>query len=241
MKIFLLTASSLLLSLGPVYGANIEAPPTYIGPPAPLVADISPRLLGRAEITVNASTDGLSSGAANFDSKLEPRVPIMDFPEPTASIDDVEWAFRVSEFIGICEYRGYEKQQQTSYDNPPTANFRLVKRLKGPPGNSDMKVRYLFDNQPSSVATDAWKFGDDKMPTVGSRWIIFIPNYVQSEKAYETYKGARGRKEATDENLGRIYATIEAHHGQTEGPGWHPNNSGGPREQTTRWAAQAVP
>ncbi len=52
------------------------------------------------------------------------------------------------------------------------------------------------------------------MPAKGSKWIIFIPNAIVVPGGFDTYRGCYGRQEVNDDNLGEIYAIIEAHHGQ---------------------------
>jgi tetratricopeptide (TPR) repeat protein len=127
---------------------------------------------------------------------------------------DFENAFRYSEWIGICEYRGYVKKADTSYFNPPTANFYWTKCLKGPPLNHDLPVKFRFCSKDGEKMPAGWKFDAEKMPTRGSQWLIFIPNAVPVGGAFDTYKGSYGRQEATEANVGEVYRIIEAHHGQ---------------------------
>ena len=135
-------------------------------------------------------------------------------PDATDTGKDYENAFRASEWIGICEYRGYEKKDGISFYNPPTAKFYWTKCLKGPPLNHDVPVKFKFYDKAGSKMPDGWKFGDDKMPKKNSQWLIFIPNAVPVPGGFDTYKGDYGRQEANDANLGEIYRIIEAHHGQ---------------------------
>ncbi|MBU6450647.1 MAG: hypothetical protein KGS72_02635 [Cyanobacteria bacterium REEB67] len=127
---------------------------------------------------------------------------------------DYENAFRASEWIGICEYKGYEKKPGLGFYNPPTANFSRLECLKGPPLATALPVHFKFYDVAGAKPPEGWKFGDDKMPAKGSQWIIFIPNAVPVNGAFDTYKGDYGRQPATEENLGEIRRIIEAHHGQ---------------------------
>jgi tetratricopeptide (TPR) repeat protein len=149
-----------------------------------------------------------------------PPPPYVAIPGSDLNVDsrpigsDYESAFLKSEWIGICEYRGYEKKENILFNNPPTAQFYWTKCLKGPPLNHDMPVKFKFyeyDGQPKPAG---WKFSEDKMPKKGSKWLIFIPNAVVVPGGFDTYRGSYGRQEATEDNLGTIYAIIEAHHGQ---------------------------
>lgn len=120
-----------------------------------------------------------------------------------------------SEFIGICTYQGYEKESTTTFFRPPSAKFHIDEILKGPPLNKDILIRFEFHDKTGTPAIpDGWKFGPDKMPKVGSKWIIFIKNAVPINGYFETFHGCYGRQEANEDNLNKIYAIIEAHRGQ---------------------------
>jgi len=125
-------------------------------------------------------------------------------------------AFLGSEWIGLCEYRSYEqpKKHKILFNNPPIAIFHVVDCIKGPPLNKRLPVRFKFYEYDGVAKPAGWEFGPDKMPREGSKWIIFIENAVPIDGAFDTYKGSYGRQEATDDNLGRILAEKEAHHGQ---------------------------
>ncbi|MBU6450648.1 MAG: tetratricopeptide repeat protein [Cyanobacteria bacterium REEB67] len=153
---------------------------------------------------------------------LQPSAPIKRPVIPGDSLNpytndvglDFENAFRYSEWIGICQYRGYEKKVDTSYFNPPTANFYWTKCLKGPPLNHALPVKFRFCSKDGEKMPEGWKFGPEKMPTRGSQWLIFIPNAVPVAGGFDTYKGSYGRQAATEANVGEVYRIIEAHHGQ---------------------------
>ncbi|MBS1990939.1 MAG: hypothetical protein JSS83_10505 [Cyanobacteria bacterium SZAS LIN-3] len=136
-------------------------------------------------------------------------------PDATDTGRDYENAFRQSEWIGICTYKGYEPKEHIGFYNPPTAKFYWTKILKGPPLNHDVPVKFKFYDHAGVKAPEGWKFGPDKMPKIGSEWLIFIPNAVPIPGVgFDTFKGDYGRQEANEKNLGEIYAIIEAHHGQ---------------------------
>lgn len=124
-----------------------------------------------------------------------------------------ETAFR-SEFIGICEYQGYDKEKDISFYHPPIAHYHIEKIIQGPPLNRNIAVRYEFHDRTGDPMPKDWKFGPDKMPAKGSRWLIFIENAVAIDGAYETFHGSYGRQDASDENLNKIYQIIELHRGQ---------------------------
>ena len=127
---------------------------------------------------------------------------------------DYENAFRQSEWIGICEYRGFVKKDHIGFYNPPTAKFYWIECLKGPPLNHDMPVKFKFYDHTGVKQPDGWTFGPDKMPKPKSQWLIFIPNAVPTAEGFDTFKGDYGRQEANEKNVGEIHAIIEAHHGQ---------------------------
>ncbi len=149
-------------------------------------------------------------------------------PDTSDTALNYQNAFK-SESITICEYVGYDKRDDISFYNPPTARFKVVKRLHGPPTPSILPLRYEFHDKTESVGQKGalekkletgkmpkgWKFGPDKMPTKGSKWIVFIPNFVaRTDGSYDTYQGSYGRQEATEDNLNQIYRIIEEHKGQ---------------------------
>jgi tetratricopeptide (TPR) repeat protein len=128
--------------------------------------------------------------------------------------DDYESAYRKCEWIGICEYKGYEKKPDLGFYNPPTANFNRIECLMGPPLATRLPVHFKFYEIAQEKPPAGWKFGDDKMPAIGSKWIIFIQNAVPTAGAFDTYKGVYGRQPATEENVGEIRRILEAHKGQ---------------------------
>jgi tetratricopeptide (TPR) repeat protein len=150
---------------------------------------------------------------------LNPTKPPVIPDAPPQNVDSTEvgadypTAFRLSEWIGICEYKGYQKKDRILFNNPPIANFYWKKILKGPPLNHDMPIRFKFYEYDGQPKPKDWKFSE-AMPKVGSQWLIFIQTAVPREGGFDTYKGSYGRQEANEQNLGEIYAIIEAHHGQ---------------------------
>lgn len=119
-----------------------------------------------------------------------------------------------SEFIGICTYEGYDKEVDTSFYHPPIAHYHIDKVIKGPPLNKSMPLRYEFHDKTGDPMPKGWKFGPDKMPAKGSKWLIFIENAVPISGAFETYHGTFGRQEVNDDNLNKIYSIMELHRGQ---------------------------
>jgi tetratricopeptide (TPR) repeat protein len=114
-----------------------------------------------------------------------------------------------SESITVCEYEGYQKKGDIEFFNPPIAKYKIQKILKGPPLNRDLPIRYEFHDRSAKKVPDGWKFGDDKMPEKGSKWLIFIQVALPRDGAFDTYTGDYGRQPYTDENMNRIYALLE--------------------------------
>jgi tetratricopeptide (TPR) repeat protein len=125
-----------------------------------------------------------------------------------------ENAFNYSEFIGLCTYEGFDKEVDTSFYHPPISHFHIDKVIKGPPLNRSMPLRFEFHDKTGDPMPKDWKFGPDKMPAKGSKWLIFIANAVPINGAFETYHGSYGRQAMNDENLNKIYSIIELHRGQ---------------------------
>ncbi|MDZ4836904.1 MAG: hypothetical protein SGJ27_24240 [Candidatus Melainabacteria bacterium] len=125
-------------------------------------------------------------------------------------------AFLKSESIVLAEYKGYEAGDHVGYFDPPTAQYKIETYLKGPPLNKALPLRYEFRrNLAGEVRPADWKWSPALMPAKGSKWIIFIPNAVPVAGRFETFHGAYGRQELTDDNLDAIHKIRSAHQGQT--------------------------
>jgi tetratricopeptide (TPR) repeat protein len=114
-----------------------------------------------------------------------------------------------SEFIGICEYQGFDDTHDITYYHPPRAHYHIEKILKGPPLNAHIPIRYEFHDRSKGPAPKDWKFDKDKMPTKGSKWLVFIQNAVPRDGEFDTYQGSYGRQPATEEILNQVYAKLE--------------------------------
>jgi len=114
-----------------------------------------------------------------------------------------------SECILVAEYEGYEKKGDIEFFNPPIAKYKIQKILKGPPLNRDLPIRYEFHDRSVKKVPDDWKFGPDKMPEKGSKWLIFLQIALPRNGAFDTYTGDYGRQPATDENMNKIYSLLE--------------------------------
>ncbi|CAN5383533.1 hypothetical protein BH11CYA1_BH11CYA1_32400 [soil metagenome] len=159
-------------------------------------------------------------------TKIENEVKVFR-PEPIPYVDPeglkytkstkaltYENAYKYSEFIGICTYQGYDKTDGITYYHPPVARFRIDKILKGPNLNKAMPVRFEFHDKSDGEPEKGWKFGLDKMPAVGSKWLLFTEMAIPTNGAFETYRGNFGRQEANEENLNKVYKVMELHRGQ---------------------------
>lgn len=201
-------------------------------------------ILKKALLTMDADTAFLNGKIAAMNTKIEkpgekPNIDPKDYkfidkdyvaPIPTRELikgEDVrvdkskialsyENAFSYSEFIGICTFKGWEhdRGEGTTFYHPPIAIFNIDQNLKGPPLNRRLPIRFEFHNKTGDAMPKDWKFGPDKMPKVGSQWIIFIENAVPMRGAFETYHGLFGRQEATEENKNKLYEIQEKHRGQ---------------------------
>jgi hypothetical protein len=126
--------------------------------------------------------------------------------------NDYETAFRRAEWIGICEYLGYENRDQIDYFNSPIALFHTVKVLKGPSITMDMPINFTFYDKSDAQMPEGWHFTEDKMPPLKSQWLIFLPNaapYV--DHVFYTYNGSYGRQPAIEENISKVKAIIKVH------------------------------
>jgi hypothetical protein len=115
-----------------------------------------------------------------------------------------------SEWIAICEFEGYDKSRTYTWDDPPTANFRVTDILKGPPCCAGrLPVKYTFHDLIHTDVPMDWKFSDELMPKKNSKWILFIEYAVPRQGKFDLYQGSFGRQPATKENLTRLYALLD--------------------------------
>lgn len=121
-----------------------------------------------------------------------------------------------SEFIAICTYKKYELENDITYFRPPIALFHIDEILKGPPLSATLPIRFEFHEKiaGSEKQPPGWTFSSDKMPALGSKWLIFIENAVPKRGAFDTYHGSYGRQPATEENRNLIYRILEERRGQ---------------------------
>ena len=101
-----------------------------------------------------------------------------------------ENAFKYSEFIGICTYEGYDKDTNITFYHTPVAHFHIDTILKGPKLNRALPIRFEFHDRSDHPTKQAdWKFSPDKMPAVGSHWLIFTNEAIPTNGgAFETYR-----------------------------------------------------
>lgn len=140
-----------------------------------------------------------------------------DYHEDTSRAGlNLENAYLKSESIVIAEYKGYEKKREITYFQPPLAYYQIEKYWKGSKLNPRMPIRYEFhEGLHGQGRPKDWKFTEELMPKIGSKWIIFIENAVPVDGMFETFHGSYGRQEYTDENIDKVLAILEKHKGQT--------------------------
>lgn len=143
------------------------------------------------------------------------RVPELAWEKRWTFTDpDFQTAIRSADWIGLCQYRGYEKIGDISFNNPPNGKFWVDTVFKGTRNrqNKVILVKFKFKAQRD---LSSWKFGEDKMPELGSKWIILLTNeFALPHDGYRLYKDHFGMIEASKENLHNIYAWYGLQHGQ---------------------------
>jgi|AGTN01.2.fsa_nt_gi hypothetical protein len=114
-----------------------------------------------------------------------------------------------AETILICEYRRYKSKGPVSSSNPPCAYFKSVKYLKGPQ-SPRLELPIKFDlNKECTKSLETKSFDDSMMPTIGSKFILFIENSIQRDGMFETYLGASGRIPYTEQNNELVKKAIQ--------------------------------
>lgn len=160
----------------------------------------------------------------------EPEYIIHEAPKPYEEIPEAQihpgtspvelklkYAFTRSESVVVADYKGYEvRKGHLTFYRPPKAHYRIVERLKGPPLNKALPIRYEFHDKTNTTKPKGWKFDEaSMMPEEGSRWILFIRNGVPVDRMFETYHGSYGRLEYNDDNIDKVLQIREHHKGQT--------------------------
>ena len=133
-----------------------------------------------------------------------------------------------SQFIVVATYEGYrEPTLPMAWMNPPEALYHLDRCLKGANLPKTFPVRYQFDSFDARLYTPdyelhegaklgAWHFDGTKMPTKGSKWILFIvaercERDICGSRVweYQTYRGMDGRLPYSTDNLARVTKLVK--------------------------------
>jgi hypothetical protein len=124
-----------------------------------------------------------------------------------------------SESIVLAEYQGYDKNADIRFNSPPLTHWHIEKILKGPPLNKSLPLRFDFHTPDVNQPPPGWKFDEAKMPTVGSKYIIFIEFAVPDgvKKWFLPFLGAYGVQPATDDNLNTLDRLLEEHNMRIQG------------------------
>jgi hypothetical protein len=123
------------------------------------------------------------------------------------NFNSVHSACKLSRFVVIAEYRGYENTGTINLFDPPVAHFRIIQTLKGPALPDDLPIRYAFTDKPAEVMPVDWKFSEDMMPEKGSQFILCIWSFVKD--CAETYNWSYGRFPLTAANLQAVCQEIQ--------------------------------
>lgn len=105
--------------------------------------------------------------------------------------------------IVVARYQGYQASAKVDYFQGVTANYKVVRTLKGK-ADGRLTVRYDFQDGSACLADPNWKFQPTMMPEKGSTWILLL----RSSEPASTYRGDFGRLKSTAENLKRIEALL---------------------------------
>jgi hypothetical protein len=88
--------------------------------------------------------------------------------------------------------------------------FRLSLHLR-----TIIQIKFQFSENQNEKKPDGWIFSEDKMPAIGSKWIIFIQDASSLPLGgFNTLRGRYGRQEATEKNLDEIHKAAESFLGQ---------------------------
>jgi hypothetical protein len=107
------------------------------------------------------------------------------------NFNSVHSACKLSSFVVIAEYLGYEHKETISLFDPPVAHFRIIQMLKGPTLPEDLPIQYALTDKPTDVMPVGWTFSEDMMPEKGSQFVLCITSFLKD--CAETYNGSYGR------------------------------------------------
>ncbi|MCW5822407.1 MAG: hypothetical protein KIT34_06355 [Cyanobacteria bacterium TGS_CYA1] len=125
---------------------------------------------------------------------------------PDAKIDEL---VNKSNFIALALYEGYDKDKGDAY--PPHANFKLVQILAGKPCcKTKLPVRFVQSENVNESKPQDYALCANKMPELGSRWIIFLEQFQPHDGAFDTYKGSWGRLAYSHDTLLKVREKIKA-------------------------------
>ncbi len=124
-------------------------------------------------------------------------------PAPTK-----EGAFN-SKYILIAEYVGYvPNQRKIEYFQPPFAEYKVLRVLKGDERPHTLKLRYDFSDGSACIAPKPWEFNKQLMPNLKTKWLLFLVG-KNSGNIFSSYRGTFGRIEATKQNILEVEAFLK--------------------------------
>ncbi len=115
------------------------------------------------------------------------------------------------EWIAIAEYKGFTAPRVVTPATPPIAMYRIKKQLRGLryPTRNLLPIMYEFDRSESQEPQTKAK--KQEMPKKGSKWILFLPEFVANHQGFRTFQGGLGRVEYSDENLRAVLSGMKVH------------------------------
>ena len=122
-------------------------------------------------------------------------------PMPAASVDQ---GVAESALIVVAEYAGY-RGQTADYFKGPVAQYKILETIKGK-SPKRLSVTYDFTDGSACIMPKAWKFGPDKMPKVGSKWILLVS---KADEPATTYRGSSGRIRFSESELARVRSLLK--------------------------------
>jgi hypothetical protein len=186
------------------------------GSPVPKVAPIDSRPSQGSSVPRGGYGGGNS--LVNIEREEEGHKVTSNSPVDLGKLENYQNAIR-SEFICIAEYQGFDKVSDVRFNSPVPSHWHIIKILKGPPLNKALPVRYDFHALSEKQAPPGWRFDQSKMPSKGSKWILFIEHAVPegAKSLFTTYGGSYGRQPATEANLNELDRLLEEHNMKVQG------------------------
>ena len=112
-------------------------------------------------------------------------------PKYNSDMDTFYDLYKNSEVIFLGKYKHYEIPDNVAETKSIIAVYEPIEYFKGKEFNSNARINYTFSDRNLEATNKAdWTY---KIPSKGSKWILFLQLERSPEGAWKTYNDAKGR------------------------------------------------